>query len=267
VIRLPEILTTGGNHLSIRHAYDGTWAPFLLPALGFVALYSCLGHKEVRFLFPVLPLFNIAAAAGLARLHRVAFVPTKDKRPTLTARLLYVAGLSCLAASLAASTTFGAVSTWNYPGGDALDQLGRHLIVQQQQYQQQKDRNDNQETKKQKTIRIFVDVSAAMTGVSLFGQRQVQQTLATGGDDVVFVKAGYESQHRVGGESSSSSSPYASFTHLLTEAASVEGFHPIGTALGHPRLDVKRLRIVTEDAIYIQQNDKWRYDDDDAMQS
>jgi alpha-1,6-mannosyltransferase len=267
VIRLPEILTTGGKFLSIRHAYDGTWAPFLLPALGFVALYSCLGHKEVRFLFPALPLFNIAAAAGLARLHRAAFVPTKDKRPTLTARLLYVAGLSCLAASLAASTTFGAVSTWNYPGGDALDQLGRHLIVQQQQQQQQKGRNDNQQTKKQKNIRIFVDVSAAMTGVSLFGQRQVQQTLAAGGDDdVVFVKAGYESQHRVGGESSSSY--YASFSHLLTEVASVEGFHPIGTAPGNPRLDVKRLRIATEDAIYIQQNDRWRYDDDDdAMQS
>jgi alpha-1,6-mannosyltransferase len=235
--------------------FDGTWPPFLLPALGFVALYSFLGHKEVRFLFPALPLFNLCAAAGLDRLHIAALTTTKDKSPTKLARLLYAAGLASLVASLAASTTFGVVSTWNYPGGQALDQLGRHLARQEQRHVAKK-------------ARIFVDVSAAMTGVSLFGQRQVQQTLEHDYASVVFVKAGYETQHRIDGESSSSSSPsspYATFSHLLTEAASVEGFHIIGTARGNPRLDLKRLRIITEDAIYIQQNDQW-LDDSNPVQ-
>jgi hypothetical protein len=240
--------------------FDGTWPPFLLPALGFVALYSFLGHKEVRFLFPALPLFNLCAAAGLDRLHIAALTTTKDKSPTKLARLLYAAGLASLVASLAASTTFGVVSTWNYPGGQALDQLGRHLHLARHEQQRHVAKN----------VRIFVDVSAAMTGVSLFGQRQVQQTLERDYASVVFVKAGYESQHSIDGTessllSSSPSSPYATFSHLLTESASVEGFHTIGTARGNPRLDLKRLRIVTEHAIYIQQNDQW-LDDSNPVQ-
>jgi Alg9-like mannosyltransferase family len=51
---------------------DKDVALFLLPALGFVALYSFLPHKELRFLLPAFPLFHIVAGHGLSKIYRFA---------------------------------------------------------------------------------------------------------------------------------------------------------------------------------------------------
>ena len=47
------------------------------------------------------------------------------------------------------------------------------------------------------------------------------------------------------------------FTHLLTEHQHVEGYHVIDTILGHPRLDLRNVRIDTKEAIYIMERDSW----------
>jgi alpha-1,6-mannosyltransferase len=110
-----------------------------VPALLFVALYSNLGHKEVRFLFPVLPLFNLVSAAGMSRLHAAAFetpTPLKEnprRTPRTLVRLGYAAAIGALLVSFGASCTFVAVSRWNYPGGEALHLLMDHVQNQQQQ--------------------------------------------------------------------------------------------------------------------------------------
>ncbi len=71
---------------------------------------------QVRFLFPVLPLFNVAAAAGLMRLYR-------NRRKGLFWQGLWLTALALLAGSAAAAVLMTAVSRCNYPGGYALAEM------------------------------------------------------------------------------------------------------------------------------------------------
>jgi hypothetical protein len=54
-----------------RLRLDWDVAQYALPGFAFVALYSLLPHKELRFLLPGLPLIQIAAARGLTKLYRL----------------------------------------------------------------------------------------------------------------------------------------------------------------------------------------------------
>ncbi|KAI8836230.1 Alg9-like mannosyltransferase family-domain-containing protein [Chytriomyces cf. hyalinus JEL632] len=99
---------------------------FMNPALIFIATLSLVGHKEWRFLFPILPLVNVAAAITLTRVHRLGWM-TKASQPAHTtgspqfyhkplALLIPVA----LAVSFVAANASLEVSSLNYPGGVAL---------------------------------------------------------------------------------------------------------------------------------------------------
>ena len=103
---------------------------------------------QVRFLLPVLPVFNIASAAALARIwknrHKPAWL-----LPGLAACLL-VLGSTC------ATSVMLAVSRHNYPGGHALHELHQwqagNTIGSKGPYS------------------VHIDVLPAMTGVSRFGE-------------------------------------------------------------------------------------------------
>ncbi len=112
--------------------------PLMFAAVFYVGLYSFLPHKELRFIFPTLPLFNCCAATVLARLWN-----NRRKRPFIA-----FCALVALVVSAALVAVFTAASSVNYPGGEAFRRL--HA----------------EET----PGRAHVDIPAAMTGVSRFGE-------------------------------------------------------------------------------------------------
>ena len=85
---------------------------YTLPAVLFVVLFSCLPHKELRFVFYSIPIFNVAVAVLIgsiaARMNRTLF---------------WTAILFISAACLSVCGVLTYVSSRNYPGGDALAEL------------------------------------------------------------------------------------------------------------------------------------------------
>lgn len=128
---------------------DSRSRSMMVIACGFVVLYSFLAHKEVRFLFPSLPLWNFSAAVGLYKLFYVS-KPTGIIR-TIRASVLggIVLGLLLHGVSLVASYN-------NYPGGDGMMALQRHI--------------QDRRTLDNASISIHIDTLAATTGVSRFLQ-------------------------------------------------------------------------------------------------
>lgn len=231
---------------------DSRILPYFAPILAFVGLYSFLPHKEVRFLFPVLSMFNLAAAVGLTRLHNLAFQHKAANATTQqdaddggagkTGRavkvvylLFYFGGLSTVLMTFGGSALFVAVSHYNYPGGQALSLLANHV----QKISHKHVMRDGDENFNPLRIHVHIDVASAMSGVSLFGQRSAASTT---GSRWIFEKEGYEENN---------AKRSIAVTHILSEDTPIDGFRVVGNVKGNPRLNVKEMKIDTEDIIFV----------------
>ncbi len=99
-------------------------------------------------------------------------------------------------------------------------------------------------TNKVDSARVWIDVASAMSGVSLFGQRDAMYRTGIKTWD----KGGYEVEHKV--------QNFEEYTHLLSEEQDVPRFHVVTVAQGYPRIDKKRAAIATEDAIFVLERDE-----------
>ena len=158
-------------------------------ALLYTALYSLLPHKELRFLLPVLPLLNLCAACGGAKLLEARGSLGGTGRLARRLPALALAGL--LAASAFAAAVMLRASALNYPGGYAFEQL--HASGQE-------------------PGSVHVGNLAATTGVSRFGERRGEgwkYSKEEGLDGVAALAA-------------------RGFDYLVTEEAAVPGYEAVG---------------------------------------
>ncbi|KAI8070826.1 Alg9-like mannosyltransferase family-domain-containing protein [Gongronella butleri] len=118
----------------------------LLPAWTYIFVFSLLPHKEWRFLIYVVPVLTGVAAAMMDQLWR-------DTHHSGSIRVLVtrIGLFGCLAASFMVALGMVYISSWNYPGGEAL-----HVL--------------HQKHDASASIRVHMDVGTAMTGASRFGQ-------------------------------------------------------------------------------------------------
>lgn len=211
---------------------DQRMLPFFASTVGFVFLYSFLPHKEMRFIFAALPIFNACAAYGLSKLHAMAMHRGKGGGMNIVRKCLYALGLLAVVITMIGSFLFLRLSIENYPGGVALERLKNHF-------------GSTKIAPRWEEVHVHIDVAAAMTGVSLFGQRSVTHLYP-----IQISKSGYEAENSADASS-------RAYTHLLSEEQSVKGFHVVDTIDGFPSLNKRNLRVDTQPAIYILERDGW----------
>ncbi|KAF8175824.1 alpha-1,6-mannosyltransferase subunit [Pholiota molesta] len=143
---LPKLLL-GALPLSlIGYFIDLQIRTMMTPHLAFIALISCLGHKEWRFIIYTVPVFNVAAARAARYLFSVS-----RYLEGLTGRLLYLGVVGIVCGNFAITLLSINASMHNYPGGEALYMF--HQLYPADTYS---------------TPHVHISNLAAQTGASLF---------------------------------------------------------------------------------------------------
>lgn len=197
----------------------------LRPALTFLALFSFQPHKEWRFIIYIIPPILAVASTGAAWLW-------SSRAKSLRNHLLAICLVSSTIASFAASFAMLSISSLNYPGAEALEQL--HNL----HYMQKGEQN--------KVARVHMDILTCMTGVTRFLQIPPPPMLSRLG--------GHDDDRNAGGSTlwiyDKSEDPdrllhpafWAEFDYALTERPEtvIGKWEIVGTADGYARIGVVR---------------------------
>jgi alpha-1,6-mannosyltransferase len=209
----------------------------LFAPLAFVALYSFMPHKELRFVLNTVPLLTVAAGVALAaaldnaqRAARAAADPAKAAAAPRRRqqRLLHYAalalGVGVVAATLGTTAVFAYNASLNYAGGVAFARAHALLRVRAGE-----------------RIVLHIDVAAAQTGVTRFGERRHWGAWTYSKDERRPLDT-------------------APFTHLLGERSAVDGFRVLQATSGLAGFQLPTRangwsHVVTRDLIYLLERD------------
>ena len=138
---LPRALLSSIFLIPVGLFFNSRVRVLVIPSIFYVILFSFLPHKELRFIFYVLPLLNAIAATG-------ADYVWKMRGKSFIRAIISVSIIFHLVLNSVASVGFLIASHKNYPGGNALMKL--------------------QEIEKRDNVNVHIDVYSAQTGVSRF---------------------------------------------------------------------------------------------------
>ncbi|KAI8341583.1 Alg9-like mannosyltransferase family-domain-containing protein [Blakeslea trispora] len=141
---LPRLLLISYPLAMVGFVRDQRVRRMLMPVIAYLFIFSCLPHKEWRFIMYTIPLLTTAAAVTIQDI-RVASCRSWFYKAVL------LAVFGGVIASFVISITLFQISRLNYPGGDALVRL--HALESPQSY-----------------VSVHMDPETCMTGASLYGQ-------------------------------------------------------------------------------------------------
>jgi len=143
---LPRSLLSSLLCIPLAPFLDRRCLKLLVPALGFVFLYSFLPHKELRFIVYTIPLLNACSALAANYLWN-------RRSKSLFWGVVNLAVVGSIVLNTLATGGLTYVSSLNYPGGEVMHSL--HSLESTQAGQ----------------VRVHLDGAACQTGVSRFGEK------------------------------------------------------------------------------------------------
>lgn len=132
---------------AVRHPARNSLRILYTSSIIFIAIMSFQPHKEWRFIIYTIPIFTLQAANGLSSISIKWSLSFSNKLLTLIISFLVLV-------SALLSLQMGYISSFNYPGGEALEFANSYVS----------------EHYSGRNVTLHIDVPACMTGVTRFGE-------------------------------------------------------------------------------------------------
>lgn len=139
--------TKFGDKKSVPHPARYSLRILFVSCILLIVAMSFQPHKEWRFIVYTIPIFTLQAANGVTNICQ------KWGLSVLNKVLVFIIAANVIISCIL-SLQMGYISSFNYPGGDALQFTNNYIL----------------ENYKNETVSVHMDVPACMTGITRFGE-------------------------------------------------------------------------------------------------